>query len=56
MSTRGIDVDRGDVYYPKFHEGEDLLVLVGDGGYFRFEASDQSYIDADNVVYVDDWV
>jgi hypothetical protein len=56
MSTRGIDVERGDVHYPKFPDGEDLLVLVGDDGHLRFEASDRAYIDADNVVYVDDWV
>lgn len=55
MGAPTVDTSPDEVYYPWFHHGEDLAVVVGPGGYFRFEAED-SYIEADNVVYVTDWV
>jgi hypothetical protein len=56
MASRGIDIERGDVHYPKYRGGEDLRVLVREDGFFRFQSSSCAYIDADNVVYVEDWV
>lgn len=55
MSPSRIDTAFDDCYYPRYHHGEDLAVIVGLGGFFRFQAADLSYLDADNVVYLDDW-
>lgn len=56
MASSGLDVDSDSVYYPRFHHGEDLYVIVRRGGSFRFQLDALAYIDADNVVYLDDWV
>lgn len=56
MSSPSTDTAFDACYYPRFDHGEDLAVIVGLEGFFRFQAEDLSYVDADNVVYLDDWV
>ncbi|WP_255197124.1 hypothetical protein [Halorarius litoreus] len=56
MASSRIGIEPDDVYYPRFHHGDDLYVFVRRDGTFRFQSEFFAYVDADNVVYLDDWV